>query len=243
MNVSRIALLIAIALSTPLAAQERPLGTLREQAATRQEWLRLRLERVLPRLMREHNVGMWIIPVREYNEDPVFSSLVSPTTMAARRRTIYVFCDRGPERGVERIAIGGTAQGGLYRVVRDPHAQMGAAGAQRRLAEPFGPEQWKLLPPVVEQCDPRTIQLNISRTHAFSDGLTVGEWEQLMEVLPARYRSRVVRRELLPLQFIEERLPEQLPTYVQMQRLVHNIIATAFSNQVITPGTTRTDDV
>jgi Xaa-Pro aminopeptidase len=28
-----------------------------------------------------------------------------------------------------------------------------------------------------------------------------------------------------------------------MQRLVHNIIATAFSNQVITPGTTRTDDV
>ena len=235
--------LLALLLSSSLAAQERPLGTLREQAAIQQEWLRLRLERVLPRLMREHDVGMWIIPVREYNEDPVFWSLVSPTTMAARRRTIYVFCDRGPERGVERIAIGGSAQGGLYRVVRDPGAQMGAAGAQRRLAEPFGPEQWKLLPPVVEQCDPRTIQLNISRTHAFSDGLTVGEWEQLMEALPARYRDRVVRRELLPLQFIEERLPEMLPRYREMQRVVHQIITTSFSNQVITPGVTRTDDV
>src|SRR5687768_4968535 len=55
-----------------VAVQERPLGTLREQADLQQQWLRLRLERVLPRLMREHGVAMWIIPVREYNEDPVF---------------------------------------------------------------------------------------------------------------------------------------------------------------------------
>jgi Xaa-Pro aminopeptidase len=224
-------------------SQERPFGTLREQAEVQQEWLRLRLERVLPRLMREHGVGMWIVPVREYNEDPVFRALVSPTTRAARRRTIYVFCDRGAERGVERIAIGGTSQGGLYRVVRDPAAQLGAAGATQRLAEPFGPEQWTLLPPIVEQCDPRTIAVNISHTHAFADGLTAGEWEQLREVLPPRYRERVVRGELLPLQYLEERLPEMLPTYVEMQRLVHRIIAEAFSERVITPGTTRTQDV
>ncbi|HLM69454.1 MAG TPA: M24 family metallopeptidase, partial [Longimicrobium sp.] len=218
-------------------------GTLREQADTRQEWLRLRLERVLPRLMRENGVTMWIVPVREYNEDPVFFSLVSPTTMAARRRTIYVFCDRGPERGVERIAIGGTSQGGLYRVVRDPAAAMGTAGPVRRAAEPFGPDQWKLLPPVVEACDPRTIGVNISHDHAFSDGLTAGEWEQLREALPARFRERVVRRERLALDYIAERLPEMMPTYRRMQEEAHRIIATAFSNQVITPGTTRTEDV
>jgi Xaa-Pro aminopeptidase len=226
-----------------LAAQERPFGTLREQAEIRQEWLRLRLERVLPRLMREHDVGMWIIPVREYNEDPVFRALVSPTTMAARRRTIYVFCDRGAEQGVERIAIGGTAQGGLYRVVRDPGAQLGTAGATRRFAEPYGPDQWTLLPPIVEACDPRTIAVNISHTHAFSDGLTAGEWEQMREALPPRYRERVVRRELLALQYLEERLPEMLPHYLEMQRLVHRTIAEAFSERVIAPGTTRTQDV
>ncbi|MGH7504774.1 MAG: M24 family metallopeptidase, partial [Longimicrobiales bacterium] len=223
-------------------AQERPFGTLREQAATRQEWLRLRLERVLPRLLREHGVDMWIMPMREYNEDPVFTALVSPTTMAARRRTIYVFFDRGDE-GVERIAIGGSSQGGLYTVVRDPGAAVGTAGTTRRAAEPFGPQQWSLLTPVVEARDPGVIAVNVSSTHAFSDGLTVAEREGLLGALGERYRDRVVRKELLALEYIEERIPEMMPAYVRMQELVHEIIETAFSNRVITPAETRTDDV
>jgi hypothetical protein len=249
-----IALLVAALTLAPGAAgaqqstsavtqEQRPLGTLREQAATRQDWLALRLERVLPKLMREHGVDMWVIPVREYNEDPVFFALVSPTTLAARRRTIYVFHDRGPERGVERIAIGGTSQGGLYENVRDPNAAIGTAGTTRRAAEPFGPQQWELLTRVVEERDPRAIAVNISHTHAFSDGLTAGEWEALQQALGEKYRARVVRRELLPLQYIEERLPEMLPTYRRMQVLVHELIATAFSNEVIEPGVTTTQDV
>lgn len=229
-------------------AQERPFGTLREQSAVRQEWLALRLERVLPRLMREHGVDMWIVPVREYNEDPVFHSLVSPTTFAARRRTIYVFHDRGidaagVDHGVERLAIGGTSQGGLYTVVRDPAAAMGTAGTTRREAEPFGPEQWRLLTPLIVERDPRTIAVNISHTHAFSDGLTAGEWEQLQSAVDEAYRHRIVRRELLPLHYIEERLPEMEDEYVRMQEVVHDILSTAFSNRVITPGTTTTQDV
>jgi hypothetical protein len=237
------ALLLLALLAAPAAAQERPFGSLREQAETRQEWLRIRLERVLPRLMREQGVGMWIVPMREYAEDPVFRALVSPTTMAARRRTIYVFCDRGPERGVERIAIGGSTQGGLYRVVREPNAPVTTAGVQRRAAEPYGPEQWKLLPPVVEACDPRTIAVNVSHTHAFSDGLTAGEWEQMSAALPAKYRERVVRRERLALDYLAERIPEMMPIYVEMQRAAHAVIAEAFSERVVKPGTTRASDV
>jgi Xaa-Pro aminopeptidase len=246
MRIRLVAPLLAIVLQLPAAAadgQERPFGTLREQATIRQEWLRLRLERVLPRLMREQAVDMWIIPVREYNEDPVFGALVSPTTMAARRRTIYVFFDRGGDRGVERLAIGGTTQGGLYESVRDPAAAVGTAGTARRLAEPFGPEQWTLLTKAVAERNPRAIAVNISTTHAFSDGLTAGEWEGLSGALGEQFLPRVVRRELLPLQYLEERLPEMLPAYRRMQELVHEIIATAFSERVITPGVTRTDDV
>ncbi|NIM49513.1 MAG: M24 family metallopeptidase [Gemmatimonadales bacterium] len=237
-----IAVTLAI-FASPISAQERPLGTLREQAEIQQRWLELRLERVLPRLMREHGVEMWVIPMREYNEDPVFRALVSPTTFAARRRTIYIFCDRGPEEGVERIAIGGSSQGGLYRVVLDPDAAVGAAAGQERRAEPFGPEQWKLLPPIVEDCDPQTIAVNISHTFAFSDGLSAGEWEQMQQALPERYRERIVRRERLALEYVAERLPEMLPIYVEMMKIAHEIIATAFSDQVITPGITRTQDV
>jgi hypothetical protein len=229
--------------TTPARAQERPLGTLREQAEIQQGWLQLRLEHVLPRLMREHGVDMWIIPMREYNEDPVFVGLVSPTTFAARRRTIYIFCDRGPEEGVERIAIGGNSQGGLYRVVRDPNAAAGAAAGQERRAEPFGPDQWNLLPPVVEACDPQTIAVNTSHTFAFSDGLSAGEWEQMADALPEEYRERVVHRERLALDYISERLPEMLPVFIEMTKISHEIIATAFSSKVITPGITRTEDV
>jgi hypothetical protein len=73
--------------------------------------------------------------------------------------------------------------------------------------------------------------------------LTVGEWEQLQDALGDKYRQRIVRKELLPLELIEERLPEMLPTYQRMQTLVHQIIGTGFSNQVITPSRTTTDDV
>lgn len=242
---ARLAAAALVVSPAAAAAQHRPatFGTLREQADLRQEWLTLRLERVLPRLMREHGVDMWIVPVREYNEDPVFFSLVSPTTMAARRRTIYVFFDRGPGEGVERIAIGGTSQGGLYTVVRDPTAPVGAAGTERRPAEPFGPEQWRLLTPIVQERDPRAIAVDISPTHAFADGLTVGEWEQLREALGPEYADRVVHRERLAIQYIEERLPEMLGPYRNMQAVAHQIIATAFSSEVITPDVTTTDDV
>ena len=74
----------------------RPFGTLREQAKVQQTWLEERLDTNLPMLMRKHGVDMWVLAMREYNEDPVFRALVSATTFAARRRTIYIFFDRGP---------------------------------------------------------------------------------------------------------------------------------------------------
>jgi len=219
-----------------LFAQEprNPLPSLREQAKAHQEWLKARLENVLPGLMREHGVHMWVIPMREYNEDPVFSSLVSATTFAARRRTIYVFFDQGAEKGIERLALGGSSQGGLYTAYRDTTLQN---------AELWGKEQWKLLRKVVEERNPRTIAVNISQTHAFSDGLSVGEWEQLQEALGPDYFRRVIRAERLALDFIAVRVPAMMPVYEEMMKTVHSIIGEAFSSKVIVPGKTRTDDV
>src|SRR5476651_2399952 len=76
-----------------LPEAERPFGTLREQAALQQEWLRKRLDGFLPGLMRKHGIDLWVVPMREYNEDPVFASITAPETFFARRRTIYVFFD------------------------------------------------------------------------------------------------------------------------------------------------------
>jgi len=85
----------------------RPFGTLRQQAEVQQKWLEERLEVNLPKIMRQQGVDMWVVSMREYNEDPVFWGLIDPTTFAARRRTIYIFFDQGPEEGVRRSALGG----------------------------------------------------------------------------------------------------------------------------------------
>src|SRR6266568_892884 len=66
--------------SASRAVVERPFGTLREQAAMQQEWLRKRLDTFLPALMRKHAIDLWVVPMREYNEDPVFSAVVAADT-------------------------------------------------------------------------------------------------------------------------------------------------------------------
>jgi Xaa-Pro aminopeptidase len=232
---SLLSLIICAVVAAPaLAETPGRLPRLREQADIQQQWLKLRLERVLPALMRKHGVQMWLVICREYNEDPVFFSLVSPTVFAARRRTMYVFHDRGAEQGVERLALGGGSNGGLYTVYRDPEVEG---------REIYGEGQWVLLRKLVEERNPQTIAINISHTHAFSDGLSAGEREKLEDVLGPKYTRRFVRAENLALEYVQMRLPEMLPTYRQMMETVHWLIGRAFSNEVITPGKTTDKDV
>jgi len=228
--------LAALMLDTGAVAANppQPLPPVREQAEIQQQWLRLRLERHLPTLMRKHGVAMWLVICREYNEDPVFFSLVSPTTFAARRRTIYVFFDRGEEKGIERLALGGGSNGGLYTVYRDPDTQN---------REIYGESQWTLLKKLIDERNPATIAVNISHTHAFADGLSSGEREKLEATLGPAYLPRLVRAENLALEYLELRLPEMLPMYRQMMETVHALIGRAFSNDVIKPGKTTNEDV
>jgi hypothetical protein len=220
--------------ATANAKNQLTILPLREQAKIRQDWLKQRLERVLLALMRKHNVKMWLVICREYDEDPVFFSLISPTTFAARRRTILVFYDRGEKEGIERLALGGGSNGGLYTVYRDPETE------NREL---YGEGQWALLKKLILEKNPANIAVNISATHAFSDGLSAGEREKLESVLGAEITKRFVRAEDLPLEYIENRLPEMMPTYKQMMGTVHSLIGRAFSNQVIKPGVTTNEDV
>lgn len=237
--VSALGLLPAAAAQHSSFEARRPFGTMRQQAAVQQTWLKERLEINLPKVMREHGVDMWVIPMREYNEDPVFRALVSPTTFAARRRTIYVFYDRGAQEGVERLALGGSSQGGLYTAYR-ASLPTSREGVQ---AELWGSEQWTLLADVIRERDPVTIAVNISRQHNFADGLSAGEWEQMETALGPDLASRVVRNPRLAIDYLALRVPGQIQVYRRMQAYVHEIIGAAFSNLVITPGVTTTQNV
>jgi hypothetical protein len=225
----------------PPAVPERPFGTLREQATRQQAWLRERLDTALPMLMRRYGVDLWVISMREYNEDPVFTALAAPTTFAARRRTIYVFHDRGPEKGVERLALGGGTQGGVFEARRATRRVDG--GGVQRQGELWGDEQWKLLREVIEERQPKVIGINISRTFAFADGLSHAEYEGMVQALGPTWASRMTPAEGLAVDFLAWRGADEERFYEDLTRLAWNVITTAFSNQVITPGQTRTADV
>lgn len=249
-------LIVAVGLAAAAAAaaqnpqRERPFGTQREQAERQQRWLRQRMETILPAMMRKHGVDMWVIPMREYNEDPVFSSIVSPTTFAARRRTIYVFFDKCAAAGtadpgdgscIERLALGGSSQGGIYREYRAPAVVSNPVNT--RQAELWGDSQWQVLRQVIEERNPGVIGVNISRTHAFADGLTAGEHEGMSLALGRRWTSRFRRTEELAVEFIAARLPEEAEFFAELNRLVHSLIERMFSAETITPGVTRTQDL
>jgi hypothetical protein len=225
--------------SVPLdaAARIHPLPPLRAQAEEQQAWLETRLTEVLPALMAEYDVDMWILSMREYAEDPVFWSIVSPTTFAARRRSIYVLTRRD-DGTLERLALGGTSQGGLFEAYRSPRPT-----AVDQEAELWGGEQWALLREVIEDRDPGNIVLNIDEHQAFADGLHSGEREALERALGDDYLQRVKREPRLAIDYIAVRVPEMMPRYRKIEETVHAIISQAFSNAVIEPGVTTTEDV
>jgi Xaa-Pro aminopeptidase len=254
----RLLLLVLVGLAfTPVTASaqaasdtvHRPFGTLREQAAMQQEWLKKRLDTFLPGLMRTHGIDLWVVPMREYNEDPVFIAITAPETFAARRRTIYVFFDKCAATGVpsslsciERIALGGTSQGGVFEARRSTKAAAGDVGRGQQ-AELWGDEQWQILKNVIEERKPRVIGINRSTVFAFSDGLSSGEIKGMSDALGSEWTAKFREAEGLPLELIAARLTEEEAFFKRMQELVWSLTQEMFSSRRITPGTTRTSDL
>jgi Xaa-Pro aminopeptidase len=245
-----MALLVLLLCAARADAQPaaRPFGTLREQAAMQQQWLKKRLDTFLPALMRKHGLDMWVVPMREYNEDPIFTAVTSPETFAARRRTIYVFFDTCAAAGtppsaacVQRLALGGTSQGGVFEARRSVQQAAGDVGRGRQ-AELWGNEQWQVLKTVIEERNPRVIGINRSTVFAFSDGLSSGELHGMSAALGEKWTSRFKNAEALPLELIASRLPEEEAFFVRLQELVWSMTQEMFSSKV-TPGTTKTSDL
>src|SRR5262245_280198 len=242
--------LVVLCFVTDLRSQtiERPFGTLREQAAMQQQWLKKRLDTFVPPLMRKYGIDMWVVPMREYNEDPVFNSITAPETFAARRRTIYVFFDKCAAAGAPvatswfaRIALGGTTQGGVFDARSSMKAVPSAVGG--RQAELWGDEQWMALKQVIDERKPKVIGINRSKTFAFTDGLSSGELQGMSEALGTAWSGKFRDAEELPLQLIASRLPEEEAFFEKMTALVWQMTQTMFSDKVIVPGTTRTSDL
>lgn len=199
---------------------------LQRQAEVRDGWLKIRLETLLPELMGREDLDLWIVVCREYNEDPVIMTMLPATSMSARRRAILLFA-RQADGGVERLTVSRYGYEGFYEAAWKPEEE----------------EQYACLARLVRERDPKRIGLNVSPTFAFGDGISHTEYQLLSQALGEPYASRLVSAEGLCVGWLERRLPEEIAAYPRLVETGHQIIARAFSSEVLHPGITTTDDV
>lgn len=208
------------------AGEDDKVLTHRQQAVLIRGFIEKRFETLLPRLMREAGIDMWIIVSREYNDDPVFRSMAPLTTYSSRRRTILVFFDPGEGRPVERLSVGRFDYDGLFKVVPTQNDA-----------------QWEGLRKLVAEKNPKVIGINTSEAFNHADGITANEKDNLMKALGPDFAKRVTSAEKLSVSWLDIKLPEEADIYRHVMRSARQIIREAFSNGVIVPGVTTTEDV
>ncbi len=221
-----LAVLAGSILPISAEAQTPAVLALRERGPVYDQWLKNRLNAVLPEIMRREGIDMWLVICREYEEDPVYLSLVPYDSLSARRLSMLVFYDRGKE-GLEKFVIGRYGIGDLYKAVWDP--------------DKIG--QWERLAQVVKERKPKRIGIDESNNFAFGDGLSASNKAALVRALGPELSNRLVSAERLAVGWLERRIPEELEVYSRIVAVAHAIIAEAFSAKVITPGATTAEDV
>jgi Xaa-Pro aminopeptidase len=205
-----------------------PLRNARDRAITENRILAERLDTIIPAIMREQGIDLWLLVAREYFEEPVVASMLDAENMHARRRTILIFHDPGNGKPIERLTVSRYGLGGLFAPAWDPSKQ---------------PDQWQAVADIIAARDPAKIAINTSDLYQFADGMTLSQYEKFTGALPASLRSRIVSGETLAIRWLETRTPAEMEIYPSVLRTAHAIIAEAFSRAVITPGVTTAEQV
>jgi Xaa-Pro aminopeptidase len=221
----RLLLLLSLVLSLTSYSQ---VLSLREESKVIDELLAERFNNLLPVLMERNGIDMWVLVSREYNEDPVLRTMLPSTWISARRRTILVFYNNTATKTIEKLAIA------RYNVGENIKASWDM--------QKF-PNQWDALIDIITSRNPKKIGINTSTHHNHADGLDVTDHNEFMAKLPASFKSKIASAETLAVNWLETRTEREMQLYPQLINITHKIIQEGFSEKVITPGITTTDDV
>jgi Xaa-Pro aminopeptidase len=213
---------------TQAAPEEPEILPLRERAPVIDRIIEERLDTLVPQIMREEGVSLWLLMAREYFEEPVIATMLDARSMAARRRTILIFFDPGEDQPIERLTVSRYGLAGLFEPAWDPDVE---------------PDQWRAVADIITARDPDTIAINTSDLTAFGDGMTLSQYRAMIDALPEGYEDRIVSGETLSIRWLETRTPSELEIYPGIVQIAHSLLARAFSRAVITPGVTTAEDV
>ena len=206
--------------------------SIRDRAALVYRITAKRLDTLIPRMMRETGLDMWIVCCNEDNLDPLFETMIpyenwNPITQ------ILVFFDQGPAKGIERLNVARTDTQGLFKNAWD------AAAFDTKKGE----SQWDALGRVVRERDPKTIGLNEGEVQWAAGGLTSVLKRRIVEAVGPKYAARLKSAEPLATLWAETLLDEEVEIMERGAALSRSIIADMFSVKVITVGQTTAEDL
>lgn len=184
----------------------------------------MRLEKfdlVLPEVMRENKIDMWIIMCREGRFDPLYQELGEGYV---GHTGYYIFTDVGKPR-IERAVLG--IDGYLLE--------------ESKAYDYFGSEDE--LKAFVEKRDPKRIGLNFSKNIGSADGLSYSGRLELAEILGKKYEARFVSAEKLVSDFRSRHVTSEIAAFAEAGVFSYQLAERALSNEVITPGVTTLADV
>ncbi len=218
-------ILFSFTFSAP-ASEKHVILTKKEQAEVINEWQKWRLENILPGLMRRAGIDMWLVMNREYMEDPVYFTLVPRPVMYSGGQVVLIFHDKGPEQGVELLC---SAPGGVpgYKNIWRPRVKT----------------QMENLADFIRERNPGKIGINVSSKWPLADGLSSSQREKLESSLGADLSRKLVSAEDLCVGWLETRSPQEISAYRHICGIAHDLIAEFFSNEVIMPDITTSQDV
>ena len=105
------------------------------------------------------------------------------------------------------------------------------------------PDQWQALRELLQSKNPQRIGINQSENFGHADGMVATELATLQQKLGSELSTKIVSAEKLAVGWLETRSALELEQYPQLTQMGHQLIRRAFSNEVITPGKTTTEDV
>ena len=176
---------------------------------------------ILPEVMRENTIDMWITVMREGLHDPLYEDLGRGYVGGVG---YYIFTDRGGDR-IERVALGI----GGYLLERN--------GAYDIVTGSFD------LQAFVAKRDPQRIGVNMAENIGAADGLSHTMYGALVETLGDPYGLRLVSAEKLVSDFRSRRVATEIIAFGNAGEISRNIAERALSNEVITPGMTTLEEV
>jgi len=160
-------LIIAFLISVNLFSQE--ILSEKNRAEVVNSILKDRLNNLLPDLMDQSEIDMWILISREYNEDPVLKTMLPAEWLNARRRTIILFYRDKKNNTIDKLAVARYNFGDNIISAWDKQTQ---------------PIQWERLVELIKERNPDKIGLNFSKDFNISDGLDKTDFDEFMQVLP-----------------------------------------------------------